>query len=106
MPAPFGFGVSDVVARGTLQWNVYQFCKFEPHADRQRAKQRAGKADPGSFDQISIEVLSLHTVLKEGEKTLFASPLPSDGLKVIGYVCDGALLDLQSLLNKYDRLGA
>ncbi len=99
MPAQFGFGASDFAAIGTLTWNVYKSCRFRPHGDRQRAKQRAGKAAPRSFDQISIEILSLHAVLKEGEEPLFASPLPSeraDRLKVIKNGCNRVLLDLQS----------
>ena len=79
-----------------------QSCKFEPHADHQRAKQRAGKAAPGSIDQISIKVLSSHAVLKGGEETFSAIPLPSeraDRLNFIGYECDIVLSDLQSLVN-------
>lgn len=35
------------------------------------SKVRAGKVASVSFDNISIEVLSLYTVLKECEETLF-----------------------------------
>ncbi len=68
----------------------------------------AGKAAPGSFDNVSIEVLSLHAVLKEGEETLFIRPLPTERaerLKVIKEGCDKVLVDLRSLVEKYESLG-
>lgn len=92
MPVPFGFGVGDFVAVGTLAWNVFKSCK----------------AAPESFGNISVEVLSLHAVLKEGEETLFVRPLPparAERLSVIKDGCDKVLVDLQSLVQKYQSLG-
>ena len=67
-----------------------------------------GKSAPGSFDNISVEVLSLHAVLKECEETVFARPLSQDRkerLVVIKEGCDKVLQDLQSLVTKYESLG-
>ncbi|KAK0513111.1 hypothetical protein JMJ35_004097 [Cladonia borealis] len=66
MVVPIGFGVGDFVAVSTLAWNVYKSCK----------------AAPGSFINISNEVLSLYAVLKEADET-----------------------DLQALVDKYESLG-
>ena len=69
---------------------------------------RAGKGAPESFENISIDVLSLHAVLKEGEETLFIrplSPVRAERLKVIKDGCDKVLVDLQNLVKKYESLG-
>jgi hypothetical protein len=89
----FGYGVGDVMALGQLAWNVYQSCKKAPE----------------SFRDISLEVLSLHAVLKEAEVTLFAQPLPPTrqaGLKVVGDGCRSVLKDLDNLVKKYQGLGS
>ena len=58
----FGHSFRDFIALGTLAWCVYKSCKGTPEA----------------FGDISLEVLSLHTVLKEAEEAVFAHPLPPD----------------------------
>ena len=85
-------GVGDVVAVGTLAWNVYKSCK----------------GAPGSFSNISNEVLSLHVVLKEVDETFLKSPLPPQSQKRLKTICDGCqnvLSDLQALVDKYESLG-
>lgn len=50
----------------------------------------------------------MHAVLKEGEETLFTRPLPparAERLKLIKDGCDRVLVDLQSLVEKYESLG-
>ena len=92
MVVPYGFGVGDFVAVGTLAWNVYKSCR----------------AAPGSFSNISIEVLSLHAVLKEADETIFKSPLSPESqvrLKTIGDGCQCVLGDLEALVDKYESLG-
>ena len=92
MPVPYGFGVGDFVAVSTLAWNVYKSCK----------------AAPGSFSNISNEVLSLHAVLKEADETIFRSPLPPERqarLKTVGNGCQRVLSDLQTLVDRYENLG-
>ena len=92
MVVPYGFGVGDFVAVGTLAWDVYKSCR----------------AAPGSFNNISIEVLSLHAVLKEADETIFRSPLSPESqarLEIIGDGCQRVLGDLQALVDKYERLG-
>jgi hypothetical protein len=89
----FGYGVGDVMALGQLAWNVYQSCKNAPE----------------SFGDISLEVLSLHAVLKEAEGTVFAQPLSPTrqaGLKVVGDGCRSVLKDLDNLVKKYQGLGS
>ncbi len=51
-----GVGVGDFIAVGTLAWNVYKSCKDAP----------------GTFQNISYDVLSLHAFLKEAEETIVA----------------------------------
>ena len=85
-------GVGDVVAVGTLAWNVYKSCK----------------GAPDSFSDISNEVLSLHAVLKEADETILKSPLPPQSRKRLKTICDGCqnvLSDLQALVDKYESLG-
>ena len=92
MPVPYGFGVGDFVAVGTIAWNVYKSCR----------------AAPGSFSNISNEVLSLHAVLKEADETIFRSPLSPESqarLKIIGDGCQCVLGDLQALVDEYESLG-
>ena len=50
----------------------------------------------------------MHAVLKEGEESLFSQTLPperAERLKVIKEGCDKVLVDLQSLVEKYESLG-
>ena len=92
MGLPYGFSVGDFVTVGTLAWNVYKSCK----------------AAPGSFSNISNEVLSLHAVLKEADETISKSPLLPKSqarLKTIGDGCQCVLSDLQALLDRYEKLG-
>jgi hypothetical protein len=92
MVVPYGFGVGDVIAVGTIAWNVYKSCR----------------AAPESFSNISLEVLSLHAVLKEAEETVFKSPLPTESqerLTTVGDGCRGVLDDLQKLVDRYESLG-
>ncbi|KAH0541665.1 hypothetical protein FGG08_003896 [Glutinoglossum americanum] len=88
----FGYSVSDFITLGSLAWNVYKACK----------------AAPESFGNISLEILSLHAVLKEVEEIVFVRPLASErqaSLKVVGDGCYSVLNDLQSLVQKYHSLG-
>ena len=55
-----------------------------------------------------MEVLSLHAVLKESEEILFNCPLKptrAERLIVVKDGCDKVLVDLQSLVDKYESLG-
>ena len=84
MVVPFGFSVGDFIAPGTLASDVYKSCK----------------GIPGSFNDISGEVLSLHAVLKEADETILSSPLSlwpqsQERLKRIDG-CQRALSDLQA----------
>jgi hypothetical protein len=63
----FGYSVGDFIAVGTLAWNVYKLCK----------------AAPVSFGNISMEVPSLHVVIKEAEKTVSYGPFR--GLGKLGW---------------------
>jgi hypothetical protein len=69
----FGYSVGDFIALGTLAWSVYQSCKGAPE----------------SFNNISLEVLSLHAVIKEAEETIFAQPLITTKQKRLKAVGDG-----------------
>ncbi|KAG8526459.1 uncharacterized protein KY384_000052 [Bacidia gigantensis] len=92
MPVPYGFGVGDFVAVGTLAWNVYKSCKGAPE----------------SFGNISGEVLSLHAVIKEAEETVFAQPLSQDRqhrLQTVKEGCNDVLVDLDKIVKKYESLG-
>ena len=87
----FGYGVGDVIAVGQLAWTVYKGCRDAP----------------GSFNNISQEVLSLHAVLKEVEECLSSQPLSTDRqshLKDVTGGCGSVLKDLQALVDKYRTL--
>ena len=89
----FGCSVGHFIALGTLAWKVYKSCKGAPEA----------------FKDISLEVLSLHAVLKEAEETVFAqalSPERQQRLKAVGDGCYQVLTDLDKLCKKYQSLGA
>jgi hypothetical protein len=89
----FGFGVGDFLAVGKLAWSVYKSCRDASE----------------SFGNISVEVLSLHAVLKEVEETLSDHQLTESkqaSLATISNGCQGVLLDLQTLVDKYESLGS
>ncbi|KAK0107245.1 hypothetical protein ONS95_003946 [Cadophora gregata] len=89
----FGFGIGDFIAVGKLAWSVYKSCKDAPE----------------SFNNISVEVLSLHAVLKEVEEAVADEPLTESkqhSLATISNGCQSVLQDLQALIVKYDSLGS
>lgn len=58
---------------------------------------------------MSLEVLSLHAVLKEVEETLSDYPLSQSkqaSLEAITNGCQNVLQDLQSLVDRYRSLGS
>ena len=68
---------------------------------------RSCKDAPTSFQNISMEVLSLQAVLKETEETLFKGPLPDsrrERLKIILDGCKRVLEGLRRLIDSYERL--
>ncbi|OJD14011.1 hypothetical protein AJ78_05601 [Emergomyces pasteurianus Ep9510] len=105
----FGYSVTDLVSLTTLSWKLYKSCK----------------SAPSSFASLSSEVLSLHAVLKEAEEILFPegqshdgcatgksaaessslSPSAQENLRVVADGCNGVLVDLQSLIDRYESLG-
>lgn len=88
----FGFGVGDFLAVGKLAWKVYKSCKDAPE----------------SFSNISVEVLSLHAVLKEVEETITGQSLPpstQQNLATVTQGCTSVLEELQALVQKYESLG-
>ncbi|KAI9894571.1 MAG: hypothetical protein M1814_001925 [Vezdaea aestivalis] len=87
----FGFAVGDFIAVGTLAWNVY----------------KAYRGAPDSFKNISVEVLSLHGLLKEVEENFLTpnqSPAQRLRLENIYQGCMGVLSDLDALMKKYESL--
>jgi hypothetical protein len=87
-----GHSIGDFIAIGTLAWNLYKSCK----------------AAPESFGVISLEVLSLHAVLKEAEEIVSAQPLSAtkqERLKEVGDGCYCVLKDLDNLVQKYRSFG-
>jgi hypothetical protein len=88
----FGYSVGDFVTLGQLAWKVYKSCKDAPE----------------SFSNISQEVLSLHTVLKEAEEILSEQSLSASkqvSLKTVSDGCYRVLQDLQCLLARHESLG-
>ena len=69
----FDFGVGQFISLGALAWNVYKSCKGAPE----------------TFKNISLEVLSLHAVLKEAEETVFAQPLTPEKQQRLKALGDG-----------------
>ena len=57
MVAPYGFGVGDFVAIGTIVWRVYKSTKGAPEA----------------FQNIHLEVLSLKSSCRSGRGDYFQS---------------------------------
>lgn len=62
LPVPFGFGVGDILAVGTLVWKVYS----------------AYAGAPEQFRNFAREILSLHTVIRKVEEQLGISGPDSD----------------------------
>ena len=88
----FGYGASDVLAVGKLAYVVFKSCKDAP----------------GSFRNVSAEVASMHTVLKEVEESVAAqslSPERQARLKPSIDCCKDVLEELQKLIDKYQSLG-
>lgn len=88
----FGFSVSDVIAISRLAWKLYVNCKDD--LDR--------------FRIISLEVLSLHAVLREFGHNLKGQTLQTSqqvGLERVIEGCQAVLKDLKRLVNKYESLG-
>ncbi|KAL8696910.1 MAG: hypothetical protein Q9224_002554, partial [Gallowayella concinna] len=89
----FGYSVVDFVAISTLAWSVYKSCKEAP----------------GSFANVSLELLSLHAVVKEFGDSLARHTLPPSqqaGLKTITEGCRKVLNDLQLVIERYQSLGS
>lgn len=88
----FGYSAGDFIAVGQLAWNVYKSCRDAPE----------------SFNNISLEVLSLHAVLKSVEESLACQVLSKsrqENLETISSGCQKALQDLQALVDQYESLG-
>lgn len=88
-----GFGVGDFLAVGKLAWTVYKSCRDAPE----------------SFRNISLEVLSLHAVLKEVEEILAEEPLTGSRKQSLATVTNGCkcvLDDLKALVDKYEGMGS
>lgn len=78
----FGFGIGDIVSLSCLAWNIYQACK----------------EIPARFDQVSLEVLSLHAVLKEVDEAVKEEDLTLprfEGLQTVLGGCEKVLEDLK-----------
>ena len=89
----FGYGIGDIVALGQIAWTAYKSCRDAPE----------------SFKNVSQEASSLHALLKEVEENLSAQTLSSTSqarLKTIGDGCHKVLEELQSLVDRYESLGA
>ncbi|KAJ3793196.1 hypothetical protein GGU11DRAFT_423311 [Lentinula aff. detonsa] len=89
----FGIGIGDVFLVSKFAWTIYKSCK-----------------DSGDdFKRLSNEVASLHVVLKETEDYLNEfSDLDTSRryrLRILTDGCNGALKDLERLLNSYESLG-
>ena len=88
----FGFGVGDFLAVGKLCWNIYTKCKDSP----------------GNYKQLSGEVSSLYTVIRETELLLSKqglNPEQQARLATCREGCESVLKDLDGLLVKYEGLG-
>jgi hypothetical protein len=88
----FEYSASDFLTIGQLAWTVYKTFRDTPE----------------SFNNISIEVLSLHTVLKEIEEIPSRQSLSESNkasLATITNGCRNILQDLQTLVWKYESLG-
>lgn len=87
------YSSGDFVGVSTLAWTVYKSCKEAPE----------------SFNNISLEVLSLHAVLKEGDEVLTLQSFSVDQKSRLDMVlsgCHSVLHDLRKLVQKYESLGS
>ena len=86
------FGIGEFIVLGKLAWSAYKSCKNASE----------------NFDTVSLEILSLHAVVKEFEDNLIKSPLPTSQLAALQPItenCNRVLRDLQSIADRYRSLG-
>lgn len=84
-------GAGTLVSAANLAWSIYKSCK----------------AAPGSFENISGEVLSLKGLLRQVDETLSGHKLSTSTqqrLDDIVKACQATLDDLQSLVKQYESL--
>jgi hypothetical protein len=91
----FGFSVGDFVTISTLAWNVYKLCK--------------DSCD--EFKNILGEVVGLHIVLLETKDYLTEhgqslSRTQSTHLNALAHGCNDVLVDLETVLGRYNSLGS
>ncbi|KAL8754606.1 MAG: hypothetical protein Q9199_004217 [Rusavskia elegans] len=89
----FGYSVIDFVAVGQPAWSAYKSCKEALE----------------SFANVSLEVLSLHAIVKEFGDSLTRNTLPSfqlAGLKSLTEGCRKVLDDLQIIIDRHHSLGS
>ena len=89
----FGFSISDFITVPALAWKLYLSCK----------------ESSDDFKNISGQVASLHIVLKETSEHLSEYNLAPDReaqLIGLGKQCYDVLKDIESLLDRYESLGA
>lgn len=88
----FGVGVGDILVLSQLCWKVYKKCK-----------------DSGSnFAELSTQVSSLYTVIKETEELAAQQSLEKEQQARLSTCCQGCevvVKDLDKLLTKYESLG-
>lgn len=89
----FGVGVGDVILVSSLAWKLYKACKDSSE----------------EFQQVSMDLMSLHAVLRETEDYLQEhSDLPASRVNRLQILCNGCnpvLTELEALFNKYESLG-
>jgi hypothetical protein len=84
----FGYGVGDCIAVGRLAWNVYKSCRDAPE----------------SFGNISMEVLSLHAVLKTVEESLASWVMSESRLANLATISSGASFRIYKRLSTNMRV--
>ncbi|KFA71406.1 hypothetical protein S40288_04315 [Stachybotrys chartarum IBT 40288] len=88
-----GVGVGDVILVSSLAWKLYKSCKDSSE----------------EFQQVSMDLMSLHAVLRETEDYLQEhSDLPASRVNRLQILCSGCnpvLTELEALFNKYESLG-
>lgn len=88
----FGFGVGDFIQIGEICWKVYKRCKESPIV----------------YKQLTDEVSSLHSVLKETEELVCQQTLSKRQMDRVRPCRKGVkevLKDLDALITKYESLG-
>jgi hypothetical protein len=88
----FGFSVSDLVLSVQLAHNLWQ----------------EARDAPGDFRAVSAEVASLKLVFQEVQETAIGRDIEQSKqaeLEQLMNGCNSVLLELQTLLHKYKRLG-